>query len=297
MGRHRLAVVAAVIAWFGAIALAEPNHKLASVLIEEMPHVKQRPDFCGEACVEMAARRLGKTYDQNDVFAATELDPALGRGAYTPELVHAVEKLGFKPGHVYTLVDEHSPRAAIERELAALHADLVRGVPSIVCMHYDDQPHTTEHFRLVIGYDADRDELVYQEPAVEDGSYRRMSRAMFEQLWQLPSSTAGKRVLVRIPLNPGTLAEPAHTTAAADNVQHVMELREKLDGAKLGHLAIRVVEPFVVIGDRQAVAHATKATIERWATAGDVFLFRDAKATAHARDALGDIGVFVDLSR
>jgi len=241
---------------------------LSTVEIDGVPHVTQEPDFCGEACVAMWANHLGKSYDQDDVFAATGLDPALGRGAYTPELVRAVQALGFRPPNVYTLVDEDHPQPALDRELAALHADLVRGVPSIVCMHYDDRPHTTEHFRLVLGYDSDRDEIVYQEPAEEDGSYRRMSRVLFEKLWQLPSSTPGKRVLVRIPLVSGKLAEPAHDTAAfsrAQYTQHVMALRDKLAAKGLRGLSIRIEAPFVVIGDAGDAKLARDASTVRWA--------------------------------
>ncbi|HEY1556657.1 MAG TPA: C39 family peptidase [Kofleriaceae bacterium] len=267
MGRALLAVACASCL---SPADAEPPHRLATVVIAGVPHVTQEPDFCGEACVAMWANHLGKTYDQDAVFAATGLDPVLGRGAYTPELVRAVQALGFRPTNVYTLVDADHPQAVLDRELAALHADLVRGVPSIVCMHYDDRPHTTEHFRLVVGYDADHDDIVYQEPAEDDGAYRHMSRSLFEKLWQLPSSTAGKRVLVRIPLvaDPAGLAQPAPEHAGftrAQYVQHVMALREKLAAAGLSRMAIRIEPPFVVAGDAGDAALARDARTVRWA--------------------------------
>jgi len=264
MGRARLAVACAACAWVSG-AEGEPHHALATVVIPDVPHVTQEPDFCGEACVAMWANHLGKTYDQDDVFAATGLDPALGRGAYTPELVRAVQALGFRPPNVYTLVDEAHPQPALDRELAALHADLERGVPSIVCMHYDDRPHTTEHFRLVLGYDGDRDEIVYQEPAEDDGAYRRMSRTLFEKLWQLPSSTAGKKVLVRIPLVSGKLAEPAHDATRAQYTQHVMALREQLAAKGLRGMSVRIEPPFVVVGDAGDATLARDARTVRWA--------------------------------
>src|SRR5262245_38201949 len=52
----------------------------STVVLQGVPHVRQKPDFCGEACVEMAARRLGKPIDQDAVFALSGLDPGLGRG-------------------------------------------------------------------------------------------------------------------------------------------------------------------------------------------------------------------------
>jgi hypothetical protein len=57
-----------------------------SVLIAGVPHIRQEPDFCGEACVAMALQKLGHDVDQRAVFDRTGLDPRLGRGAATAEL-------------------------------------------------------------------------------------------------------------------------------------------------------------------------------------------------------------------
>ena len=283
-----------------AAANADPK-RLDSVVIDGVTHVKQEPDFCGEACVEMWARHLGMHYDQDDVFDETGLDPALGRGAYTPDLVRAVKRLGFAPPTIYTMVDAAHPHPAIDRDFEKLHADLKSGIPSIVCMHYSDQPHTTEHFRLVVGYDADKDEVIYQEPAEDRGGYRRMTRALFEKLWQLPSSEDGKRVLVRIPLVAGKLAEPKRPDGftPADYVQHVMALRDKL-GDQLGKITVRIEPPFVVIGDAGDAALARDARTVRWAADHleqdffahrptkilDIYLFHDAHSYAHGVKAL-----------
>ena len=50
--------------------------------------------------------------------------------------------------------------------------DLARGVPWIVCMHYDRTPDAPEHFRLVLGYDRATNEIVYHEPA-QSGAHRQ----------------------------------------------------------------------------------------------------------------------------
>jgi hypothetical protein len=284
-------------------ANGDPAPQLASVVIDGVEHIRQKPDFCGEACVAMWAHHLGKTYGQDDVFAATGLDPALGRGAYTPELVRALRALGFAPPTVYTVVDAEHPQPAIARELAKLHADLEHGIPSIVCMHYDDRPHTTEHFRLVVGYDAEHDEMIYQEPAEEHAGYRHMSRALFEKLWQLPASDPGKRVLVRIPLVAGRLVDPRPTAGGfgpADYVQHVMELRQKLAGLGMSSPSIRIEAPFVVVGDAGAAALARDARTVRWASDHlerdffaarphkilDVYLFHDDASYRHGVQVL-----------
>ena len=65
-----------------------------SVLIRDVPHVQQKPDFCGEACAEMYLRRLGKPLDQDFVFDQSGLDPALARGCYTRDLKVSLERIG-----------------------------------------------------------------------------------------------------------------------------------------------------------------------------------------------------------
>ena len=62
----------------GAAKATELATAYRSVLIEGVPHVKQKPDFCGEACAEMYLTKLGKAMDQDYVFDQAGLDPLLG---------------------------------------------------------------------------------------------------------------------------------------------------------------------------------------------------------------------------
>jgi hypothetical protein len=57
---------------------AEAAYK--SVVLADVPAVRQKPDFCGEACAEMYLRKLGRKITQDQVFNISGLDPALGRG-------------------------------------------------------------------------------------------------------------------------------------------------------------------------------------------------------------------------
>ncbi len=50
-------------------SLTFPPRSYADVRLAEPPFVRQKPDFCGEACVSMAALRLGRQLTRkNDVF-------------------------------------------------------------------------------------------------------------------------------------------------------------------------------------------------------------------------------------
>jgi hypothetical protein len=227
----------------------------SSVLLEGAPHVRQKPDYCGEACAEMALRRLGVELDQDGVFALTGIDPALARGAWTRELKVALEAVGFEVGAVWQEVEVRRIDAEMEARWAELHADLVRGVPSIICTRYSDAPQTTEHFRLILGYDAATDEVIYHEPAEDDGAYRRMDRALFLSLWPLKYDRR-KWTVIRFALAPGETLKPVDPVAA-----RAAELRRTMDG-------FTVVEeaPFVVIGDEAPadVRRRARSTV-RWA--------------------------------
>jgi hypothetical protein len=217
-----------------------------SLLIEGVPHVRQKPDFCGEADVEMYLRYLGKNITQDQVFAVSGMDPARGKGVTTIELRDALERLGFKPGDVWYQV---SPQVA-QRDLLEIWRGMMRDlearVPSIICMNTGTGLGSTEHFRLVLGYDAERDEVIYHEPAEANGAYRRMQRAQLFKLWPLKYAR-NQWTVVRLRLEAGKLAPPPPVRgfSPSEYVQHVMGLRRTLPR---GYTVV-VEPPFVVVGN------------------------------------------------
>jgi hypothetical protein len=201
----------------------------SNVLIEGVPHVKQKPDFCGEACAEMYLKKLGKAMDQDYVFDQAGVDPLLGRGCYTRELAIALRRIGFRIGDVWYVVSASNAQQQLDAQFRALHKDLAAGVASIICMHYDDHPNTTEHFRLILGYDARSDEVIFHEPAVNQGGYRRMKRDQLLALWPLKYEE-GQWTVVRFRLEPRRLADgrAASTLTDADYAQHIHQLKQEL---------------------------------------------------------------------
>ena len=234
---------------------SSPTYK--TVLIEDVPHVKQKPDFCGEACAEMYLKKLGKQMDQDYVFNQSGLSPELGRGCFTREFTNTLYRMGFQVGRTWYLVPAENTKET-EAQFARLHADLVAGIPSIICMHYDDKPKTTEHFRLILGYDAETDEVIYHEPAVTDGGYNRMKRTMLLGLWPLKYD-ARRWTVVRIRLEPGRLVEgrPSRGITNADYTQHILALKEGLPSEDF-HIILQ--RPFVVIGDESPATVRQRST-------------------------------------
>ena len=134
----------------GWLMLAQGKGQAPSMLIHNVPHILQKPDFCGEACVAMVLQKLGHDVDQDYVFDQSGLNPVHGRGCHTKELKAAVEKIGFDCGDVWHKVKADSAEE-IEKHWREIEGNLAKGIPTIACMHYDNSQNTTEHFRLLLG--------------------------------------------------------------------------------------------------------------------------------------------------
>jgi hypothetical protein len=243
----------------GSVASAEYK----SVTLPKIPHVAQKPDFCGEACVEMYLRKLGVAGDQDSVFDASGLDPLLGRGCYTRDLVQAVKKIGFDASRCWGTVAADDANAGLEKEFAAIHADLTRGFPTIVCTRFDERPDTTEHFRLIVGYDAATDDVLYHDPAVKDAAYRRMTKERLFRLWPL-KYTPNEWSVIRISLAHKSLQpmSPATAFTNADFAQHLLKLKSTLPEG----MYVVIEAPFVVIGDEEPdVVRRRSTETVRWA--------------------------------
>lgn len=242
--------VLAIGAFLGLSPAAGRAAEYESVEIKDVPHVVQKPDFCGEACAAMYLRKLGRDLDQDFVFDQSGLDPKLGRGCYTKELHQALRNIGFRTGAGGYTVNSKRAEREMEAQFAALHGDLLAGVPSIICMHYDDQPNTTEHFRLILGYDAKTDEVLYHEPALAEGGYQRMKREQLIKLWPLKYKPT-RWTVIRLRLEPGRLieGESSETFTGADYATHLHELKKRLP-SKDFHIVLQ--PPFVVVGDQSA---------------------------------------------
>jgi hypothetical protein len=234
-------------------------------------------------------------------------------------LAVALGRIGFKVGEVWHKlpVEGSTGRAAtatqrqsvavppfgaeLPAQWSAVQADLARGIPSIICMHSDSRPGTTEHFRLVLGYDAKSDEVVYHDPGRDDGAYLRMKKAEFLRLWPLKSPDGA--MVIHLRMEPGDIRIPqrAGGFTAADFAQHIMVLKKKVPAAGF---TVALAGPFVVVGDEEPETVRRRATgVVKWAVDHlkadffakdpdeilDVWLFKDKESyEKHARSIFGD---------
>jgi len=228
-----------------------------SVVIDKIPHVHQRSDFCGEACAAMYLQRLGKTYSQDHVYNISGLDPVHGRGCYTRELRDALLRIGFNVGPVWYSIDAEKPDPGLDALFTSVHADLLKGIATIICMYYDEPPADSEHFRLIVGYDARTDEVLYHEPAVARAAYKRMKREKLYKLWPLKYDEK-EWTAIRLRLSPQQIREPAKTEGFtdADYAQAVHKLKRKAPEGF--HFVIQ--KPFVVLGDETPAMVGCRST-------------------------------------
>ena len=261
-----------------------------SVSLEGFPFVQQKPDFCGEADVEMALRRVGRQLTQDDVFNVSGLDPLKGRGVWANELGDALRALGVDPGQTWYRVNPVNAEKELATQWSALHRDLVAGTPSIVCMHYDASSGTTEHFRLITGYDASKDEVIYQEPAESDGANRRMARATFLALWPFkPGKDKWTVIRLRIDAKKeGPVVPPLSSPTPAEVAQHVIDLHKTMPAG----FTLAWEKPFLVIGNEAPEKVASRGKdVVRWTRD---LLLKD--FFAKAPEQLEDVWVFKDAA-
>lgn len=223
----------------------------------------------------MWLQKLGHNVSQDQVFNASQLDPSLGRGCYAPDLYKSLQNLGFDPGssgqiwkRVKPVIGQDLLTPFTEARFRELHADLKAGIPSIICTYYSDRPNTTEHFRLILGYDPQKDEVIYHEPADKNGAYQRMKRSMVLKLWGLADRN-GQRMYIRFRLKTKKIQVPryaqlSNTFTPADYAQHILAIKKD---APLADLTYIVESPFVVVGNErpQTVRVRAEKTV-RWAT-------------------------------
>ncbi|MBN2711484.1 MAG: C39 family peptidase [Planctomycetes bacterium] len=242
---HRTAVILPALIIACTLNLAG-GEKYSSCEIEKVPHVRQLPDFCGEACIEMWLRHLGHKTDQKQIFNLSGVAPELARGMVTKEMLATLGKLGFTKVNGGAWIDARKAEKELEQNWALLHADLQKNIPSIICMHYSERENSPEHFRLILGYDSDKDEVIYNEPAEDKGEYRRMKREKLMRLWPLKYNK-DKWLLVRMRLEGKKLdlpkAQGGYTPA--DYSQKMMAIKDRIPKG----FAVVIQPPFIVIGD------------------------------------------------
>ncbi len=151
---------------------------LAGAVHLPVPIVRQRPERCGPASLEMVLRYYGG--DSAAVAGAQRAyDPVL-RGALITELANAATRAGFA--------------AAVERlDEDSLHSLLAAGVPPILLYARGIGPVTRRHYGVLVGWDPDR-----QRYGVNDGgnATRWVGRGLLMRTWR---AAGGQALVVRRP--------------------------------------------------------------------------------------------------
>jgi ABC-type bacteriocin/lantibiotic exporter with double-glycine peptidase domain len=167
----RMLVTVMALGW-AAATLAGPLPAAGTAL--DVPVVRQAPERCGQAALEMVLRYYGA-------------DPAAlheGAGAYDPAL----------RGSLITDLAAAARRAGFEAEVATLTPDslialLAADVPPVVLYQNGRRPLTVPHFGVVTGWDPAREAFT-----LNDGGAlpRVMRRGDLAKRWR----TAGSQALI-----------------------------------------------------------------------------------------------------
>ncbi len=145
--------------------------ELASV-IENVPFVKQKDDFCGPAAMASVMAHYGSTLTQDDV-AQVVYTPALN-GALISDMENFAREQGFK---------SKTENGSIEQ----LKTLIVEGVPVILLVDRGKWRVSVPHYYVVYGYSSSRNTFVLhtgfeQDREIEssrlDSEWEKMNRLM-----------------------------------------------------------------------------------------------------------------------
>ena len=132
-----------------------------------VPFVKQKPDYCGEACIEMVTAFLGEPVTQDRFNELAHLGGR--RGVYGSELVAVVDRTlklrttgrGFRA--CKTALDAVVDRVQLLRALDAQRPVLL-GVWSDSTKKHNEDQWAFDHFVLLVGYDLHKGVFLIHDP-------------------------------------------------------------------------------------------------------------------------------------
>jgi hypothetical protein len=131
-------------------------------------HVKQKPDYCGEACVEMVSEYLARKVTQDDVNKAGGLDGK--RGVYAEELEKAILQLKLKTAPVSAGFEYKTPEDML-LDFWQLVRDIDRNKPVLLGFWANpdkkSEKFNFDHFVLLVGYDLTKQSMIIHDPAGE----------------------------------------------------------------------------------------------------------------------------------
>ncbi len=143
-----------------------PTARLTRTL--PVTHERQKPDYCGEACVAMVSNYLGKPVKQDQVNAAGGLDGK--RGVYSNELERAIADLKLKTGAVAAAYPDRDADDALLDRWRLIQA-LERGRPVLMGFWADPERKSAnfnfDHFVLLVGYNLDKGAMIIHDPGGE----------------------------------------------------------------------------------------------------------------------------------
>ncbi|HIE09824.1 MAG TPA: hypothetical protein EYP65_08255 [Armatimonadetes bacterium] len=139
--------------------------------VEGVPYIPQtHPNTCGASALAMALRWAGIDISEGDIVKTY---PKIKRtGFYIPWLWEFSGRLGLKTEH----------GQGHERIVKWW---LCKGRPVIV-FQFSDLKRRRPHFRVVIGYDEEKEHFIVHDPAPQLGPNYAIPYALFERLWKLP---------------------------------------------------------------------------------------------------------------
>jgi len=183
-------------------------------LIKDFPYEKQKNRYyCGPAVLKMILQYYGIVESQDEI-AKEVYDPS-SKVTYNSELLYYVNKKGLK-GYSF------------EGNLNLLKHIISKNIPIIVLQKPIELIYKA-HYRIVIGYDAEKKYIIFQDPLL--GSNYYATEEYFDKVWQLgPGLNKKKWSMIVVDNLPVNASEEYSNSAITDiNIATALYKRKEYD--------------------------------------------------------------------
>ena len=163
-----LTLYSLTLSWWAALWAfqVDPGRPAGKGFYLQVPYVYQVEKYCGPAVLAMVFRHWDRPMDQYQL--ARDWSPFPKQGLSGAQLKESAVKHGFQT---------YSFSGDVDRVLQYLR----KSIPVIVAVDSSSITKSSNHFLLLVGWDASRQEWIVHDPA--RGAYSRRGAPDFERKW------------------------------------------------------------------------------------------------------------------
>lgn len=144
----------------------------------DVPHIRQKPDYCVPSSTAMVLKYYGQNHSQSDLKARAEnYKPASRQNwtfTYWDDMNHALRQMGYR----WSIKNYPKTNQGFSRGLRDIKASLRQGRPVLIEVHQGPG-----HTFVIMGFDDTKQQVYIRDPNLPSSRARQLSYATLRDNW------------------------------------------------------------------------------------------------------------------